>query len=266
MTNLSAEPYEVAPAGLELEPLREKLKKTQKLLTAKKRAMGVEGRDQYQHLASSLFITHSSESKLYNHTEHSITRCDPGIQSLAKKYNDLYAKMESLIQSGCAPVNAVAPRAIVTKELFSLDIDDSIWDDINLADDDNVAELPLWLCNEHIRTGIRGILHCDCCDEELHWLKYEEVSLKDWFMEEWSVILRSMEEIEALSTLPRDEPMELWGPMGAELVQARLEVETEQVQEEVEEDDEDAKDMFEEFDEDDLDENELVNEDMYYVG
>ena len=77
--------------------------------------------------------------------------------------------------------------------------------------------------------------------------------------------------------------MELWGPMGAELVQARLEVETEQVQEEVEEDDEDAEDMFEEFDEDDLDvglieridaldlndnarENELVNEDMYYVG
>lgn len=47
MTDLSAEPYEVATAELELEPLREKLKKTQKLLTAKERAMGVEGREQY---------------------------------------------------------------------------------------------------------------------------------------------------------------------------------------------------------------------------
>lgn len=141
----------------------------------------------------------ASERKLYNHTEHSITRRDPGIQSLAKKYNDLCAKMESLIQSGRAPVNAVAPRAIVTKELFSLDVDDSIWDDIGLADDDDVAEPPLWLCDEHVRTGIRGILLRDRCDEELHRLKYEEASLKDWFMEEWSVVLRSMEEIEGVS-------------------------------------------------------------------
>ncbi|KAE9387004.1 hypothetical protein BT96DRAFT_747114, partial [Gymnopus androsaceus JB14] len=115
----------------------------------------------------------TSERKLHNHMEHSITQWDPSIQSLAKKYNILCAKMADLILSNCAPGNAVAPRKIVMKELFSLDVDNSIWDDIGLMDDDDMAEPPLWLCNEHVRTGIQGILLCDHCDEELLWLEYE---------------------------------------------------------------------------------------------
>lgn len=63
ITDLSAEPYEVASAELELEPLREKLEKTRKLLINKERAMGVEGRLQYQHLASSPFITHRMNAR-----------------------------------------------------------------------------------------------------------------------------------------------------------------------------------------------------------
>lgn len=58
ITDLSAEPYEVATAELELEPLREKLSKTQKLLTTKEGAMGLEGRAQYRHLVASPFLMH----------------------------------------------------------------------------------------------------------------------------------------------------------------------------------------------------------------
>ena len=53
---------------------------------------------------------------------------NPGIQSLAQRYNRLCAKMEELIKTCPTPVNAVAPKLIPTKELFSLDINDSIWD------------------------------------------------------------------------------------------------------------------------------------------
>lgn len=101
--------------------------------------------------------------------------------------------MEYLIQTHRAPANALAPRSIVMKELFSLDVDDSIWDDIGLMDEDDVAEPPLWLCDEHVRTGIRGILLRDRCDEELVRLKHEQASLKEWLTEEWSVVLRSIE-------------------------------------------------------------------------
>lgn len=104
--------------------------------------------------------------------------------------------MDRLIEGKRAPANAMAPRPIVMKELFSLDVDDSIWDDIGLSDDDDTADLPLWLCDEHVRTGIRGILLRDRCDEEFLRLRYEEVALEDWFREEWSVVVRSMEDTE----------------------------------------------------------------------
>lgn len=107
--------------------------------------------------------------------------------------------MDALIKQKRAPVNAVAPRSIVVTELFSLDVDDSIWDDIGLADGDNTTESPLWLCDEHVRTGIRGILLRDRCDEELLRLKYKQGSLKSWFTEELSVIVRSMEEMQGMS-------------------------------------------------------------------
>lgn len=63
--------------------------------------------------------------------------------------------MDSLIQTHRAPANAVAPRSIVLKELFSLDVDDSIWDDMGLA---------------------------DRCDEEMLRLKHEQASLKEWLI------------------------------------------------------------------------------------
>lgn len=147
---------------------------------------------------SDAVVSSASEQKLQNHMEHSITCRDPGIQSLAKKYNELCSKMTGLIQSRRAPANAVAPKPIVIKELFSLDVDDSIWDDIGLSDDDDTAEPPLWLCDEHVRTGIRGILLRDRCDEEFLCLKHELLALKEWFMEEWLIVARAMEDTEGM--------------------------------------------------------------------
>lgn len=56
IVNGSSEPYEIAEAEMELPDLHEKLEKTQKSLSLKERALGVEGKSRYVHLASSPFL------------------------------------------------------------------------------------------------------------------------------------------------------------------------------------------------------------------
>jgi hypothetical protein len=49
--------------------------------------------------------------------------------------------------------------------LFALDIDDAIWKDVGLADEDLVNP-PLWMCDEDVRRGIKALLELDHCLEE----------------------------------------------------------------------------------------------------
>jgi hypothetical protein len=77
-------------------------------------------------------------------------------------------------------------------KLFDLDVDDAIWEDIGLSESDGVANVPLWLSDEQVRTGIRGILLRDRCDEELKWLRYELSVLDEWFQEEWDTLVIAM--------------------------------------------------------------------------
>ncbi|KAJ3725522.1 hypothetical protein DFJ43DRAFT_1157442 [Lentinula guzmanii] len=231
----ASEPYEIAEAEMELPNLRERLDKVHKHLVSKERALGVEGKSQYNHLASSPFITdrmnaralkvrlrqrlqarkferdrlertfrrqlNTSERKLHNHTEDSVKRRNHGIQSLAQQYNKLCEQMVNRISLGRAPANAIAPRPIPTKELFSLDVDDSIWDDIGLDDSEQTTDLPLWLVDEGVRMGIQGILLRDRCDEELQRLRYELKSLAEWHSEEWTIVNMAIATIQDSSIL-----------------------------------------------------------------
>lgn len=100
--------------------------------------------------------------------------------------------MATAIKEHKAPSNAVVPRSIPMDNLFNLDVDDAIWDDIGLGDSDNLAEVPLWLSDEQVRTGIRGILLWDRCNEELTRLKRELSVLGEWFREEWETVVLAM--------------------------------------------------------------------------
>lgn len=131
----------------------------------------------------------ASERKLHNHTEASVKRRDGGIQSLAQKFNTLQSRMAAAIKARKAPSNAMVPRPIPMDKLFDLDVDDAIWDDVGLSESDDVADVPLWLSNEQVRTGIRGILLRDRCDEELNRLRYELSVLGEWFQEEWDTLV-----------------------------------------------------------------------------
>ena len=58
------------------------------------------------------------------------------------------------------------PIHIDMEHLFSLDVDDDIWQDIGLTETDNSGDPPLWLCDENVRDGIRAMLEQDRCLEE----------------------------------------------------------------------------------------------------
>ncbi|KAJ3733669.1 hypothetical protein DFJ43DRAFT_994490 [Lentinula guzmanii] len=308
----ASEPYEIAEAEMELPNLRERLDKVHKHLVSKERALGVEGKSQYNHLASSPFITDRmnaralkvrlrqrlqarkferdrlertfrrqlNKRKLHNHTEDSVKRRNHGIQSLAQQYNKLCEQMVNRISLGRAPANAIAPRPIPTKELFSLDVDDSIWDDIGLDDSEQTTDLPLWLVDEGVRMGIQGILLRDRCDEELQRLRYELKSLAEWHSEEWTIVNMAIATIQdssilyalyqqrrnlarlavqwtqALAGLPSEVVPCFAVPEGEELIDVQREVDAELIEDEDEMDqtghDEELV-GYNEFEDDDLD-------------
>ncbi len=148
--------------------------------------------------------------KLDKHVEGKVKRKEPGIQQLAKKYNALCKDLKHMIQHGKAPKGAIVPIAINTDTLFQLDVDDDIWQDIGLTDEnDNNVNIPLWLGNEFVRAGIKALLECDRCQEEKRRLISERESMQDWFEEEWKVlqatILSSEHEPEVVYELLQKE-------------------------------------------------------------
>ncbi len=73
--------------------------------------------------------------------------------------------------------------------LFHLDVDDNIWQDIGLTDEnDNSSDTPPWLANDNVREGIRALLDYNRCEEEAERLKQERISLQQWFGEEWIIL------------------------------------------------------------------------------
>jgi hypothetical protein len=134
-----------------------------------------------------------SEQKLHSHTQDSIKRRDPTISTLANKYNTLCDELASLITAGKAPSrNAVAPTKIDKENLFDLDVDEDIWQDVGLGDDDDGSPPP-WMANEGVRKGIRVMLELDRCHEEVARLHMQRQSLQEWFVEEWHVLQATLQ-------------------------------------------------------------------------
>jgi hypothetical protein len=91
-----------------------------------------------------------------------------------------------LIKQRRAPGGAISPLEIPQEGLFKLDVDDDIWQDAGLNDDNNGSAL-LWLSDERVRQGIRNLLELDRCKEEEVRLRRERCALQEWSLEEWNV-------------------------------------------------------------------------------
>ncbi|KAJ6505115.1 hypothetical protein C8R45DRAFT_817331 [Mycena sanguinolenta] len=102
--------------------------------------------------------------------------------------------MREEIRRQKAPARATAPESIDAKKVYALDVDDSIWQDVGLEDDDGRGEPPAWLTSDTVQGGIRAMLQLDRADEEDAMLAKEGRSMRAWFIEEWDVVNLAMAE------------------------------------------------------------------------
>ncbi|KII90299.1 hypothetical protein PLICRDRAFT_78542, partial [Plicaturopsis crispa FD-325 SS-3] len=129
------------------------------------------------------------KKNLKTHAASSVKRREPGIVALAKSYNKLCQELASLIKRRKALPGAVPPTPIARDGLFKLDVDDDIWQDVGLSDEEGVvADIPLWLGDDDVREGIRARLELDRCIEEEDRLGKERCTLQEWMIEEWNVL------------------------------------------------------------------------------
>lgn len=136
-----------------------------------------------------IVLMNLTEKNLRAHANHQIRRREPGIVALSKSYNALCDKLAELIRLGRALPGAVAPTPISRDGLFKLDVDDDIWQDVGLDEDDATGgDVPLWLGDDNVREGIRARLELDRCLEEEVRLSKERCSMQEWMMEEWEVL------------------------------------------------------------------------------
>jgi len=132
------------------------------------------------------YLNSFTEKKLKNHVQSKLDHNDSSVEWLARSYNNLCNNIQVLINEGKAPRGAQAPSKLQKEGLFKLDVDDGIWQDIDIGIDDTFV--PAWLGDESVRSGIKALLEHDRCVEEEQRLFRELQTMKEWMQEEWLCI------------------------------------------------------------------------------
>lgn len=136
-----------------------------------------------------------NKSKLDKNAHQQMKRKEPGITSLAQKYNKACKALQTMVTEKKAPHGARAPVMIELEGLFKLDVDDDIWQDIGLTDENDYATVPDWLGNDLVRKGIKALLEHDRCLEEKRRLIQECISMQDWMVEEWDICATGLDHV-----------------------------------------------------------------------
>ncbi|KAF9503718.1 hypothetical protein BS47DRAFT_1402133 [Hydnum rufescens UP504] len=84
------------------------------------------------------------------------------------------------------------PPPIDIKGPFNLDVDNDIWQDVGLADDEFEGKVPPWLGDEDVRNGIRLVQELTNCRDELSLCEWELYSLQLWFEEESAALMAAL--------------------------------------------------------------------------
>lgn len=114
-----------------------------------------------------------------------VHRREKNVGTLVCKYNVLVNQMEVLVKQGKVPKRGTRPpRRLEARKLFTLDVDDEIWqEDPGLGPQDE-GELPRWQVDNDVRRGIAALLEQRRCREELERLPVEAAALASWWKEE----------------------------------------------------------------------------------
>ncbi|KAJ7083561.1 hypothetical protein C8R44DRAFT_753418 [Mycena epipterygia] len=181
-----------------LKSARKALFKVKEQLARKELTLGVADRSELKKLAKSKYmelrmnaqaVKMRLRDRLRKHKfERDRIERSSRRQQVSADYNKLCDAIAKEISKGRAPARAIAPERIESGTLYALDVDDAIWQDMGLLDDDKGVEPPLWLSDDSVRSGICAMLDLDRANEEDIILAKERRSLRAWFAEEWTIV------------------------------------------------------------------------------
>ncbi|KIJ35181.1 hypothetical protein M422DRAFT_81030, partial [Sphaerobolus stellatus SS14] len=103
--------------------------------------------------------------KDHSQTKSLLKRGLQAVSTLVSKFNRIVNEMKAAKRKGRAPVGMRLPVALETKKIFRLDIDDNIWDQDGLLEEEGL-DPPGWLANQSICDAIPALLVCDRVVEE----------------------------------------------------------------------------------------------------
>ncbi|KAJ7799459.1 hypothetical protein B0H14DRAFT_2617038 [Mycena olivaceomarginata] len=156
-----------------------------------------------------------------------VKRREKGIQHLAFEYNKQCAKVAQLIRDKNAPRGMLAPRPIPDGELWKLDVDDEIWENVWPRRRRNRAA-------DHPTTVvvIKAVLQIDRSHEEDIRLKKERAASPSLVsLKRWALVNSALNEADTAPDryqyeLMRDDLIYQhsppWGPNATQLARARL--------------------------------------------
>jgi hypothetical protein len=144
-----------------------------------------------------ILISMFSEQCLQENAEAAMRHQEPTLLQLVTNYNALCETMTRLINQQRAVPGAVAPHLIPHQGIFDLNVDDDIWQDVGLMD--NEVDPPSWLADEAVRSGIHHMLERDRCLEEEERLCRERCHIQEYLSLEWDTVFRLHQEYGELS-------------------------------------------------------------------
>ncbi|KAF9513355.1 hypothetical protein BS47DRAFT_1265433, partial [Hydnum rufescens UP504] len=135
------------------------------------------------------FRSKAVDHNTMEHTTKALKRRYRSVKSLVADYNKRRLNMMKLRGRGGISKNAIIPPPIDMKGLFGLDVNNDIWQDIGLADDEFDGTVPPWLGDEDVRNGIRLMQEVVNCRDELYLCDRESYSLQQWFEDESAALM-----------------------------------------------------------------------------
>ncbi|KAF9503661.1 hypothetical protein BS47DRAFT_1369368 [Hydnum rufescens UP504] len=123
------------------------------------------------------------------HTTKALKRCYCSVKSLVVDYNKWRLNMMKLHGWGRISKNAIIPPPIDMKGLFGLDVNNDIWQDIGLTDDEFDGTVPPWLGDEDIQNGIWLMQEVVNCCDKLYLCDQESYSLQQWFEDKSAALM-----------------------------------------------------------------------------
>ncbi|KAJ7909808.1 hypothetical protein B0H13DRAFT_1877310 [Mycena leptocephala] len=210
------------------------LTKMEKRLEKKVRALGVEDRKQLNNVKTTKYLELRMRCRSLKRRLRDRLRARKF--ELDRVERSARRQLASADQGQGSTRGVIAPERIDEKKVWELDVDDSVWQDVGLDDDDD--EPPLWLSNDGVRKGIPAMLDLERSKEEDLELAKEAGPCSSGFQRSGrshgGSALQSVPRRERLlrlcatwrRSIGNDETLPEWGPTTEELLAVRLEQQT----------------------------------------